>query len=692
MASVLKITDGTDEIDLLDANGWLLETWTVAVPQAKGGGTYQQSSLSDGRRLVNRVFDTMLESFSLKCGNQPDQDTAIFQLQELERLLEKAVQYWTTDWQNEPVWIEAQAKCETELRYAVIQQYSIPELRNWYEQPFAADPVVIDDVTLILERLHWQADEPGTGTATLLAMSGSYDGRTLGTVDDTGAVEPTTDRVVVANKRVIANLTDIYIEDGAVFGANLMDAALPFNLYPAVPATNDRIYFGIDTALDDSGPFCSLVFDIGTIQNDLTIAWQYWNGAWVALSVKDNTDSFQETGRGAVHWTVPADWVTTAVNGVTGYWVRAVATVGAAPSPPTQQNRDIYTAIWPYVEIDVDDVVGDIPAIVNWVFRNLADDEVTWGDPDLKIMRIVGGLRSLNRGEDFTAYINLADEQNPAAFTLSVFSSASFATYVQASTGRSVFYNPAGVEASNQIIQVLVDRTLISDFYGKYHVFVRAKQVGGSAGDIGITWRARHRNDGKFFISDDEVFFESTNVPQILDLGTLTIPVGLDDMYINAVAANTFVFQIYASNSNAAPGDVYFYDLILMPIDEIAFDAQQVVDEDETDIPDLHSGTGSQEWGELSLDSLLVAKGKRGLVRQLLLAPAETTAGFATSWIQIVNSSYYGIQANRNQRLWILLMSNKSQTAFEGWYGTACHAIEATLTSSARYISARGER
>jgi len=96
-----------------------------------------------------------------------------------------------------------------------------------------------------------------------------------------------------------------------------------FLLFPT-PATGDRSYFG------HSSKFTRLKFAFGTVGTTATYVWEYWNGTtWTTLTVVDGTTNFTATG--SVTWTAPAGWATTAVNGVTMYWVR-VRFTGTAPS------------------------------------------------------------------------------------------------------------------------------------------------------------------------------------------------------------------------------------------------------------------------------------------------------------------------------------------------------------------------
>ena len=164
MYSILKITDGTTSVNLLGIiRGFLLDDWKPSIAPFKGGGTWQSSPLSDGRRLANRMFDNAIETFELKLRDN-DQDGAIQFVQELVTMLEKAVSYWTVEWQNQPVWIEARGPKETNSRYAVIRSYTIDSLSNPYSQPFFTgncDLVAMDDFTLIVEREHWTEGYPG---------------------------------------------------------------------------------------------------------------------------------------------------------------------------------------------------------------------------------------------------------------------------------------------------------------------------------------------------------------------------------------------------------------------------------------------------------------------------------------------------------------------------------------------------
>lgn len=180
MAATLKLTDGTTEIELtnnsiLKNSGLYLNNIRPQIAQYKGGGTYRSSPFADGRRLVDTKYENVIETFELK-ARQLGQDVMALTMQEIRRLLVKAAEYWTTTWQNEPVWLEARASKETNTRYAIVVNGTIPDDENYWNQPFLQPlrTTVMDNLTMIIERQHWLATQPGTGTATLISAVEPY--------------------------------------------------------------------------------------------------------------------------------------------------------------------------------------------------------------------------------------------------------------------------------------------------------------------------------------------------------------------------------------------------------------------------------------------------------------------------------------------------------------------------------------
>jgi hypothetical protein len=135
--------------------------------------------------------------------------------------------------------------------------------------------------------------------------------------------------LVDACKSYNANTAAYTDETTDINNATANDVALP----PIqTTTTGDAIYFG------DSDTFDHLRLNVGTagVYSDITISWEYWNGsAWTSLTVTDGTNGFQNSYMHDITFSPPSDWATTAVDGLTKYWIRAVASLGAAPAITT---------------------------------------------------------------------------------------------------------------------------------------------------------------------------------------------------------------------------------------------------------------------------------------------------------------------------------------------------------------------
>ena len=195
MISILDITDGTTRIPLLSASsGFYLDDWKPATAEPKGGGIWQESPFVDGRRLAMKQYGNITDTFSVGIQGA-SADDCIFWAQEMRRLLRKAAEYWTTDWQNEPVWIEAMGECEgegevgtvggkqvfdldsTHKRYAIIMDGRLPGDDNPYKMPMVGSSVgeyAMTDLVLSIEHQYWTAQEPMTADCVYIRNHHRY--------------------------------------------------------------------------------------------------------------------------------------------------------------------------------------------------------------------------------------------------------------------------------------------------------------------------------------------------------------------------------------------------------------------------------------------------------------------------------------------------------------------------------------
>jgi len=861
MTAVLNITDGTTTIDLINGafrldpeNGW-----TPARLQYKSGGTWADTAMADGRVLVDSRWANVVETFAMMVADVT-QDDLIWNTQELGRLLEKAASYWKSRWQTEPVWIEARAACETNMRYATIKGYQTPQDDDPFSPSFMNDLAAsFGEFILVVEHEPWQDKQPGQVTcvelsayqdlgtsyaieavpeasaddavvehnAATISLVGqitagssgapaSYDsgirfknvnipagvtvtsayitftasasiagvpcptlfygeasvtpaayttyanfvGRALTVANvawavpafvvgstynspslipivneiialpawaagsdlaiqwqddasanyrtanswDTasgypvlhvtytlqhyaGVSTPTCDKeIFVANKQNVAQLSHVFIYDNApgVYSANLIHGAKPLPLFPAAPLAGDIIYFGIDTTPADTGPFNSIVFDIGTAQAALTIIWEYYDSGianWAAITASDGTSTaavFDTTGINVVVFdrigTSLYPWGTVAVNGVTGYWVRARLTVvGGGAVVPTQIDQDFYTVTWPYIEIESTNPAGDIAALMKYKIRSCNYTTID---------KIVSGSRSLSRGDDFTAYLNFADEQNPANVTVAVAGAGApnyttFADFPSAPSGRAVLYSPGAIAATPLYrTSIRIGQPLLAQYSGVFRLFIRCLyDANAGAGVFGLQAHLSYRAATAAPTGVAYWTSEVVSVPQVdlelqcLDFGVIRI--AGDPLYSNS----EYVYlTVYASATDATP-DLYIIDAITMPADEFSFDLSS---------SKFAIGYNTADGLDYLLaDSASVPKNRRSALSY------DTATGYSGEpWI--ATASYpFALQANAAQRVWFLSSVFPLTTHTES-RGDYTEALEAWRIQ--RYLSMRGNR
>lgn len=136
------------------------------------------------------------------------------------------------------------------------------------------------------------------------------------------------------------------------------------------PAGSDILYFGNDTATFDR-----LIFGLKTAASGITWTssggqyYQFWNGsAWTYFT--PDSDSFKTSvpldttaNLGQIVWTVSnlTGWATTAINGVTAYWIRLVVTSVSSPTAPVRMNGPV-SSHYGVGYIAASGVDGDLPA------------------------------------------------------------------------------------------------------------------------------------------------------------------------------------------------------------------------------------------------------------------------------------------------------------------------------------------
>jgi len=670
--AILNITDGTTTISLINpSSGFHLINWVPAITDYKGGGVFQDPPLADWRQLRVGKWATAQENFGLHV-NGANPDNAAYELQEIRRLLLKANDYWNTDWQNTPVYLEAKAKCETNTRYCLVVKGRLGNDRNFYNQPFTGNASTLQDLPLEIERRAWLSSVPGVGIATEISNLETFNEVIFGTVDDTGAREPVTGlhELYLGNRQSNQNFTHIFNYDDSLtsFSANLLDT-IPMTLFPASTAVNDIVYFGIQTSITNAGPIhCPIVFDLSTPASSTTsydITWEYWSGAtWTAPTTGGDQEELSEVGIGTVSFNVQQNQATTSVNGVTGYWFRArLSALTGTFTRPIQQNRNPYIANWPYFEVQSDQIGGDITALA----RMLILDEGTEGAIGLDIDNILIGLRSISRGSSFTPYINASTGHNPSGITVTA--SLGSITANNASPSGNIFeWTPGSAMPASAIVYFAFDATISTEYYGRFRILVRAKQNSGSAGDIqlrisfvnGLVTNALPISQYKTVQTS-----VASNGWGVLDFEEISLPGGkvtdneiLESMTV-AIDANVL----------ATGGTLQIADIILIPVDEFALFLDRV-----------SSGNETFEGEYIDVDSINYPKydiraNKKNYSDNSVIVPWQTRSNN-----QLIS------QANTRERYWFFFNAGDGDVNYAAQYASI------QVQHVQRYLSLRGNR
>jgi hypothetical protein len=173
------ITDGTaaNKVDFFSLRSpYHLIDWTPVTAKLKNDGVWQSSPFWDGRRMISVARENISDVFTIAVSGG-SMDDAIDNMRKLRLILEKAVYYWTSEWQREPVYLVMRGDCETNTRYAVIKGYSMPNDDNPYEPPLGVGSTLkaMTNIVLNIEHGLWQHVIPGTSEQVAIKSTDCWD-------------------------------------------------------------------------------------------------------------------------------------------------------------------------------------------------------------------------------------------------------------------------------------------------------------------------------------------------------------------------------------------------------------------------------------------------------------------------------------------------------------------------------------
>lgn len=496
-------------------------------------------------------------------------------------------------------------------------------------------------------------------------------------IDDVSVTSVVTDgcenNVYISNFYDTTNITHIFVYDqsGLSFSANKQGSAVPYKMFPDPPGVDDAIYFGVNIlGTTPYGPFSSLVLDVQVPASNITIVWEYYNGAgWGNLSIAQDstnpgTGTLRKTGINPIVWVRPSNWAPVAIVGVgvTAYWVRAhVTAVGGGPVVPILAAGSVYNIASPYVEIDNAEIGGDIEALMRGIFTSASDTPLT----TVERGRIIMGSRGVDRGSNFSAFINLDDGgHRPTGISVTITTGilTTFVNDTTAPAGMAIQYSPTATGALTQEFQVSFTPSILQDYYGKYRLFLRARS--GSTGNPALITARIRATIGATIFTSETLAMPALNTLGLIDFGVINVA---NPIYSSIFPASSLVFYVDLANadSSAPKPTVSLYDLILIPVDEWAADVQ--------------NQAGIANGAVFELDSLTYPKVS-------LISVSKSLSGYVnTALIPIAHGSFR-LPANRQLRMWFLSSAyNLSTPNIE-----ITQAVE--LRAQQRYLGMRGDR
>lgn len=556
----LVITDGTDaNTASLIVGAPSLADWLPKSPPA-ANSIWASSPYQDGKHLVSKTLDNVIDTFTLVINTQ-EMDNTIRELRKFIILLEKAIIYWTDEYNTHKFWLEVRGNCETNVRYAYVVDYSIPEINNPFQPPFGATEgdITLDELQLNIEHTIW-TDSLTIGDECVKIFSGRV--VAVGGHSDTpvGELTPTCSRgPAVANYWTERPIGFAYAYDASLgtFGDNLADYGIAnHNLFPAVPAVGDSfmVCCPTDAPYHIGNPFFNLIINLATKAVDITtVVASISDGAagWIAITPDyANSNPFITAGAvlgiNPINWAPNALWRHDTYNGHLGYWIKfEITAIGGAPTPPIKATTtQVYSVMWSHIQVTANEIKGDISGVIDFLLKTSKVPPTS---------NIIIGARKYSRtvSDSFSPYIPFNEYRaaplatvTPAAPIVSNYNPLAY-------SGWDMNWTEGGVSATHKLATFTLDGPTYS---GRYRVFLRLKaNVGGTLSYLML--RIYNQLLGYY----DTDFHQCA---EVMDFGIITFA---PELLLTNTAIN---FSVEVLGYTTGANNIDLYDLIFMPVDD----------------------------------------------------------------------------------------------------------------------------
>lgn len=674
MFSELILTDGTTKIDLLAGNktgeGFSLIRYVPGRPNFKSGGVWQDSPLASGRQLVAGVLTNTIDALTLRIA-YPSHDSIITASNDFDEMIEKAIAYWTTTWQQTPVYLQALVHGENAKRYALVRYAQYDSYFDPYAQPYiSAKMQATEEFVVGIERDLWLEFAPGTYESVAISHAGSLPAQSFDCVFDSivGLCDSTFLNVLIGNMHN-RGLQAIYRYTGT-FSANLLGTSPPYAFTSTPPATGDILYLGSDQ------PFYGIATDLSTWADGGTFVNEYWNGStWTTLTPDTRgpgSFSWSPDIIGIFAWPISSvsNWAKTTVNSENRYWIRFRVTSGGGTTTYIQANRHIYATATNYIEVAEDEVLGTMDALLRTFIQFYPQSAAS-------SIKVWMGLRSYSRGANFVAHLNVGTTSpgNPSGVTVTgTAGSGAFghtnatvasSTVPTAPGGESVALTGSTGDTIGTVFYFTFNSSVCEHFYGRYRMFVLLNtddDTGASRLRYTVT---NSTNTATYVTGEIKSVATSPTSYQLVDLGNVTLPAA--DTLLTT--DNTYGFQLRIEGLVTNAKTLTFLSVILMPADEMLMQMSGQI-----------PATASDQIEVVLLDSIEYPKYRT----RAFAMDADVNDPYVviSGPLTLTGSSEAIIHAGTRQRYWFLFQD-----------ANASPAIPATIKfyKCQRYIGLRGD-
>lgn len=339
-----------------------------------------------------------------------------------------------------------------------------------------------------------------------------------------------------------------------------------------VPNTGDYLYIGM-MAGETPILFNNLVADIREIPNIRT-TWtlQVYGGVdgWVSPEYRSNGGAgngiLSRLGIQVITWNYPTNVGTVAVNGVTTYWIRfEIPASSFSASDLVVLNNKLYTCCSSWFNVRADVVDGNIAAMLKMTISNVSDRGNKYGiyNPARPINRVVLGLRVGN-----PYFVSRLNAYGPNAYGISVGlgTNVTLVASARESSGGYALYNPAGAEAIASRVTFNIDSGVSKQWSGRFKVFVRLYQQGGTAGDISVSISVNSQR-GAITFTSDVVTLRSTLDDEVVEFPSVKIR----SLSSSEIGDNMYI-SVNASSLSGTP-NLRIKEVVMIPADDWVMDS-----------------------------------------------------------------------------------------------------------------------